>query len=135
VPYGLLGVLRHQGLQLGLGGLVFRIGRSGAAEDTGEFGLGIGRAHVDNPHRLNAGARWLGVEETRGLAVLDAAPELLFRGQKDVLVEGIRRNRELDPLAAPVMIERAASLALVTQMLCWSWAMCFSLIGTTKLRQ
>ena len=36
----------------------------------------------------------------RGLAVLDTAPELLFRGDDQVLVERIGMDRDLDPFAA-----------------------------------
>src|ERR1700759_5656201 len=45
----LLGVLGHQVLELGLGPLVLEKARSGGAEESGEFGPGIGRAHVDHP--------------------------------------------------------------------------------------
>src|SRR5207302_5106611 len=38
----LLGVLRHQPLQLGLGLLMLEIGRPGAGKDAGELGPGIG---------------------------------------------------------------------------------------------
>jgi hypothetical protein len=39
-------------------------------------------------------------EQVRGLASLDAAPELLLCGEQQVLVERIGRNGHLDPLAA-----------------------------------
>ena len=35
-------------------------------------------------------------------------------------------------LPPPVMIESAAALALVTHMLCWSWAMCFSAAASSE---
>ena len=89
MPYGLLGVFRHQALELGLRILVFDKGRPGPAMHAGKLGPGIGRAHVDDPHRLDAGARWVDAEEARGLVALHAAPEFLFRGQEEVLVKGI----------------------------------------------
>jgi hypothetical protein len=35
-------------------------------------------------------------------------------------------------LPPPVMIESAADRALVTHMLCWSWAMCFSAAASSE---
>ena len=57
--------------------------------EIGEFRPGIRRAHIDDADRLDARPRRLDTEEPRGLAVLDAAPEFLLRGQKKVLVERI----------------------------------------------
>src|SRR6266850_6630979 len=82
MPDCLLGVLRHEPLELRLGGLVLEIGLARAPEHAGEFRPGVGRAHVDDANGLNARPWRLGAEEARGLAALDAAPELLFRGQK-----------------------------------------------------
>ena len=96
----LLGVFRHQAFQLGLGFLVLEKGAAGRAEYAGELGPGIGRAHVDDPHRLDPWPRRLNAEQARGLATLDAAPELFLRGEQKVLVERIRRNADLDPFAA-----------------------------------
>ena len=86
--------------EFGLGLLVLEEGGAGRAEHAGELGPGIGRAHVDDPHRLDPWPRRLDAEEARGLATLDAAPELLLRGQQEMLVERIRRDADLDPLAA-----------------------------------
>jgi hypothetical protein len=61
-------------------------GEAGRAEHTSELGRGIGRAHIDDPHRLDPGPWRLNAEQARGLAALDAAPELLLRGQQEVLV-------------------------------------------------
>src|SRR5438128_1761298 len=85
VPDCLLGVLRHEPLELRLGGLVLEIGLARAPEHAGEFRPGVGRAHIDDTDRFNARPWRLGAEEARGLAALDTAPELLFRGQEDVL--------------------------------------------------
>ena len=46
------------------------------------------------------GSRWLDAEDARALAALDAAPEFLFRRQKEVLIERIGWYLDLDPLAA-----------------------------------
>jgi hypothetical protein len=78
------------------------------------------------------GRRWLDPEQARGLARLDAAPELLFPGQQQMLA-WIRRNRDLDPFSAPVMIDRAAALVFVTHILCCSCAMYFSAAASTLL--
>ncbi len=66
-----------------------------------EFRPGVGGAHVDDANCLDARTRRLNAEQARGLATLDAAPELLLRGQQEMLVEGIRRDADLDPLATP----------------------------------
>ena len=83
-----------------LGPLMLEEGRAGGAEYAGEFRPGIGRAHVDDPDSLDPRPRRLDAEQARGLATLDAAPELLLRGQQEVLVERIRRDADLDPFAA-----------------------------------
>src|ERR1700716_3663483 len=98
---GLLGVLRHQALELRLGVLMLEVSLSGAPKDLGEFRPSIGRAHIHDPHRLNASSRRFDAEETRGLAALHTAPKFLFRRQQEVLVEGIGGYCDLHPLAAP----------------------------------
>src|ERR1700704_2760810 len=85
----LLGILGDKPLELCFGVLVLEIGLTRAPKHTGEFGPRVGRAHVDNPDRFNARPRWLRVKEARGLAAPDAAPEFLFRRQKQVLVKRI----------------------------------------------
>jgi hypothetical protein len=96
----LLGILRHETFELGLGLLMLEVSLSGAAKDVGEFRPCIRRAHIHDPHRLNAGPRWLDAEEARGLAALHAAPEFLFGRQQEVLVQCIGGYLDLDPLAA-----------------------------------
>src|SRR5271169_4378974 len=58
----LLGILRHQALELGLGLLVLEVGVPGPGKDAGEFRPGIGAVHVDNSDRLDARFRWLDPE-------------------------------------------------------------------------
>src|SRR5271166_3185809 len=53
VAGGFLGVLGHQGFELGFGSLVVEEGGAGRAEEAGELGPGIGPAHVDDPNRFN----------------------------------------------------------------------------------
>src|SRR3954467_7993702 len=101
MPNRLLGVLRLEAFELSLRILMLTIRGSGAPKCTGEFRPGVGRAHVDDPHRLNAGARGFDAEEARGLAAFYAPPEFLFRRQKQVLVERVAANLDLDPLATP----------------------------------
>src|SRR6266851_1037783 len=50
----LLGVLRHQLLQLGLSALVLLIGRAGPAIGGCEFRPRVGRAHIDDPDRFQS---------------------------------------------------------------------------------
>src|SRR6516165_8447942 len=85
----LLGIFRHQALQFGLGSFVLEKGIASRPEHGCELGPCIGRAHVDNSHRLDARSRWLDIKEVRGLAALDAAPEFLLSGQQEVLVEWV----------------------------------------------
>jgi hypothetical protein len=124
-PNSLLGILRHQRFELGFGPLVVEECATGAVEERRELCPGVRCTHIDNADGLNAGAWRLDPEEDRGIAALDAAPEFLFRGQKEVLVKGSAAILISTHLPPPVMIESAASLALVTHKLCWTWAICF----------
>ena len=69
----------HQGLELALGPFVVEKGTPGVAEEHGELGPGIRRAHIDDADGLDARPRRLGIYEMGRFAGLDAAPELLFR--------------------------------------------------------
>ena len=89
MPDCFLGILRHEAFELGLGILMLEVGLSCSPKYAGEFGPSIRRTHVDDPYRLDSGARRLDAEEARGLAAFHAAPELLFRRQKEVLIERI----------------------------------------------
>src|SRR4051794_13757922 len=77
-----LGVLRHQLLELGLSGVVFGMGAAGLTKHGCELGPGIGCAHIDDSDRLEFCPRRLDTEHARGLARLDAAPELPLGGQQ-----------------------------------------------------
>src|SRR6476619_8538180 len=100
MPDRLLDVLRHEAFELRLGVLMLEVGLACAAKNVGEFRPSVGRAHVDDPHSLDAGPGWLDAEDARTLAALDAAPEFLFRRQKEVLGERIGWYLDLDPLPA-----------------------------------
>src|SRR5258706_3493023 len=80
VPNRLLGILRHQLFQLRLGSFMVEKSRAGLAKDAGKFRPGVGCRHVDDPDRLDPRPGRLDPEQVRGLAILDAAPELLLRG-------------------------------------------------------
>ena len=64
----------------------------GRAEQPGKLRPGIGCAHVDDPDGFDPRPRRLDAEQARGLAALDAAPELLLRRKQEVLIERIGRN-------------------------------------------
>src|SRR5262249_57301028 len=49
----LLGIFRHESLQLSLGTLMFQECPARTAEDAGKLRPGIGRTHVDDADRLN----------------------------------------------------------------------------------
>src|SRR6266436_6435699 len=89
MPNCLLGILRHQLLQLNFRCFMIEKSRAGLAKHAGEFRPGIGGRHVDDPDRLDPGPGCLDPEQVRGFAILDAAPELLLCGEQHVLVERI----------------------------------------------
>src|SRR3954447_1543570 len=91
MPHRFLGVLRHQLLEFGFGGVVFGMGAAGPTKHAGEFGPGVGCAHVHDPDRLDLWPRRLDTEQARGLAGLDAAPELPLGREQQMLIERIGR--------------------------------------------
>src|SRR6266436_4977037 len=54
VPDGLLGILRHQGLELAFRSFVVEKGGPGVAEERGELSPGIRCAHIDDPDGVDA---------------------------------------------------------------------------------
>ena len=62
MPSRLFGVLGYEPFELRLGFLMLEVSVSGPAKDAGEFRPGIGRAHIDDPQRLNARPRWIDAE-------------------------------------------------------------------------
>src|SRR5262249_56125484 len=57
VPYGLLGILGHQGLELAFRPFVVEKGAPGFAEERGELSPGIRRAHIDDSDGLDGRPR------------------------------------------------------------------------------
>ncbi len=102
MAHGLLGILRHQPLELALGALVFGMGRSGLAEQSRKRCPGIGSVHVDHPDRFDAGLRGFAVEQRGGFARLHRPPESLFSRNQDRLVDRVGFNGEFNPLAAAI---------------------------------
>ena len=76
---GLLGILRHELLQVGFGRFMLRVGGAGLPEDGCEFAPAVGGAHIDDADRFQPRSRGLDPEQARRIAALDAAPEFLFR--------------------------------------------------------
>src|SRR5260370_16062065 len=74
MPDRLLGILRHQLLQLDLRGFMIEESSTGLAKDTSEFRPGIGRAHIDDPDRLDPRPGRLDSEQMRCLPNLNATP-------------------------------------------------------------
>src|SRR5437016_5598221 len=67
VPNRLLSIFWDEAFEFRLGILMLEVSLSGPPEYPGEFRPGIGRAHVRDPHRLDAGPWWFDAEEARGL--------------------------------------------------------------------
>src|SRR5262245_25354491 len=68
VPDGLPGILRHQGFELAFGPFVVEKGTTGVAEEGGELGPRIRRAHIDDADGLDARPRRLGEDEVGDFA-------------------------------------------------------------------
>ncbi len=85
VAQGFLRVLRHQGLELGLGALMVEKGRAGRAEERCELGPGVGFAHVDDANRLDPQPRRLEAIWARDFAGLNAAPESALGGDQSAV--------------------------------------------------
>jgi hypothetical protein len=79
-----LGVLWHQGLELGLGPLMVEKRRSRGAEEASELRPRIGLAHVDNANRFDPRPRRLDPIGARRLPGLNAPPESALRGHQKV---------------------------------------------------
>src|SRR5215218_10152983 len=107
---GFLRVLWHEGFQLALGLLMLDAGWPRPAIHGRELGPGVGLAHVGRPHRFDPCPGWLNAEEARGLAGLDAAPELLLGGEQKVLIERVGVDLISTHLPPPVMMERTELL-------------------------
>src|SRR5262249_3521699 len=58
-----LGVVRHQVFELALRPLVVEKGLPGIAEERGELGPGIRRAHIDDADGVDARPRRLGIDQ------------------------------------------------------------------------
>src|ERR1700689_2004317 len=93
----LMGILRHQLFEFGLGSFVLGMRRLGAGKNASEFRPRIRGSHVDHPNRIDPGFRWLQAERARALATLDAPPELTFRGHDEVLMQRIGVDLDLNP--------------------------------------
>src|SRR5262249_21628735 len=100
MPDRLLGVLGHKRLELRLGILMLEVSLARAPKHTSEFRPSIGWADVDDPHRFDPWAGRLESKQSRGLAILNAAPEFFLGREQEVLVEGISRDGDLHPFAA-----------------------------------
>src|ERR1700732_3587907 len=97
----LLGVLWHEFLQVCLCVFMILMGRIGTPICGRKFRPAVGRTHIDNPDRFEAGPWKLYPEQVRVFTVLDTAPELLFGCEQEVLVERIGMNSDFHPFATP----------------------------------
>src|SRR5215831_1354716 len=74
----LLGVLGYKGLELCLGILMLEVSLARAPEHARELRPGIGCTHVDDAHRFDPRAGRLESKQSRGLTILNAAPEFFL---------------------------------------------------------
>src|SRR5262249_10492803 len=92
----LLGILRHEGLELALRAFVVEKRTPGIAKERSELRPRIRRAHIDDADRLDARPWRLGIDEMGRFARLNAAPELLFRRDQNTEIKRIHGGRDLD---------------------------------------
>src|SRR5260370_41904985 len=75
----LLCVLGHKGLEFRLGILMLEVSFARAPKYARELRPGIGCAHVAGPYRFDPRSGRLDSKYSRGLAILNAAPEFFLR--------------------------------------------------------
>src|SRR5262245_57069075 len=100
MPDDLPGILRHQGFELAFRPLVVEKGAPGVAEEPGELGPRIRRAHIDDADGLDARAWRLGIDQVGQLTRHDAAPEFLFGRDQHAEIERVHGGGDFHPLAA-----------------------------------
>src|SRR5262245_59262393 len=86
----LLDVLGHKGLEFRLGILVLKVSLARAPKHAREFRPGVGSAHVDDPHRFDPRAGRLDSNQSRRLAILNAAPEFFLGREQEMPGRGNR---------------------------------------------
>jgi hypothetical protein len=84
VPRCFPGVLGNEPLEVELCRFVLFMRCSGTSICCRELCPAIGQAHVDNANRFQARLGRFDAKEARGLAALNASPELLLGGQQKV---------------------------------------------------
>jgi hypothetical protein len=104
-------VLWHKRLELRLGVLMLEVSLARAPKHASEFRPGIGCAHVDDPHSFDPRAGRPDSKQSRGLAILNAAPEFFLGREQEVLVEAIGRDGESPPSSGSLGAGPAAALA------------------------
>src|SRR5215471_8897253 len=96
----LLGILRHESLELALRAFVVEKRTPGIAKERRELRPRIRRTHIDDADGLDARSWRLGHDEVRDFAGLNAAPKLLFRRHQNGEIERVHWYGDLDPFAA-----------------------------------
>ena len=76
---GLLGVFRHQAFHFTLGLFMLEEADRVDRNYADELGSGIGRADVDDSHRLDARPRRLNAEQARGLGIFRVHDDMASR--------------------------------------------------------
>ena len=126
VPDRLFGIFRHNFLSSAFGGLMLDDKPLGVRQRPTRIRPRSWTVLISTMRTASMTGRGRSTPKRRGGRRSKRTPEFLLRGQQEMLVERIGRDRISTHLPPPVITESAASLELVTHMLCWSWGMCFS---------
>jgi hypothetical protein len=96
---------------------VLQKGLPGIAEQTGKLRPGIRGAHIHNPHCLDSGFWWFDTKEARGLAALDAAPELSLCCNNQIELKALMPEDAKEAIGHGVRAKRSKSGAVSFDLL------------------
>src|ERR1700738_4047301 len=132
MPDRLLGVLRHESFEFRLGILMLKVSFR-VRQKTLENSAQALDALMSTIRTASMRARGGSTPKRRGGSPLSTQRQNFFsavsrrcceRGSADILI-----STHLPP---PVMMDSTAAVALVTHILCWTWAICFSAAASSE---
>jgi hypothetical protein len=133
VAGGLPSVLRYQLFNVGFGALMFLVCQTGPAVCRGELRPAVEALISTLRTASSRGFGGLTPQHSRGrTSPLTTDGQSLFSGREEqVLVRGSAGTRTSNHFPPPV-IDRTADRALAPHILCWSWAVCFSVAPSSE---